>query len=221
MSIKPITLILTKLSIKNDNNNEAKPEPVEPKKRGRPKKIISEDKETLIEPKKRGRPKKNNTVVLINREEVTEPKESKKRGRPKKNINITIANDTSSESSCENNEPKKRGRPRKTELKPEKPKKIYCGIEDPIPKNSRRGSMKECLDANKVNYFGIKTIDTRLLESIKKNKELEFTTVVKMAGLRGLMAKTRRELDKATNKTEKKKLSEVLDKSNKELLILN
>ena len=115
MSIKPITLILTKLSIKNDNNNEAKPEPVEPKKRGRPKKIISEDKETLIEPKKRGRPKKNNTVVLINREEVTEPKESKKRGRPKKNINITIANDTSSESSCENNEPKKRGRPKKTE----------------------------------------------------------------------------------------------------------
>ena len=114
MSIKPITLILTKLSIKNDNNNETKPEPVEPKKRGRPKKIISEDKETLIEPKKRGRPKKNNTVVLINREEVTEPREPKKRGRPKKNI--TIANDTSSESSCENNEPKKRGRPKKIEI---------------------------------------------------------------------------------------------------------
>jgi hypothetical protein len=119
MSIKPITLILTKLSIKNDNS---KPEPVEPKKRGRPKKIISENKEALIEPKKRGRPKKNNAVVLINREEVTEPKEPrepKKRGRPKKNLNLTIANDTSSESSCENNQPKKRGRPKKIETKEE------------------------------------------------------------------------------------------------------
>jgi hypothetical protein len=123
MSIKPITLILTKLSIKNDNSKpEPEPNPVEPKKRGRPKKIISEDKETLIEPKKRGRPKKNNAVVLINREEVTEPKEPrepKKRGRPKKNLNLTIANDTSSESSCENNEPKKRGRPKKIETKEE------------------------------------------------------------------------------------------------------
>jgi hypothetical protein len=121
MSIKPITLILTKLSIKNNNINEAKPEPnpVEPKKRGRPKKNISENKEALIEPKKRGRPKKNNAVVLINREEVTEPKEPKKRGRPKKNLNLTIANDTSSESSCENNQPKKRGRPKKIETKEE------------------------------------------------------------------------------------------------------
>ena len=117
MSIKPITLILTKLSIKNDNSK-----PVEPKKRGRPKKFISENKEALIEPKKRGRPKKNNAVVLINREEVTEPKEPrepKKRGRPKKNLNLTIANDTSSESSCENNQPKKRGRPKKIETKEE------------------------------------------------------------------------------------------------------
>ena len=118
MSIKPITLILTKLSIKNDNS-EPEPEPVEPKKRGRPKKIISENKEALIEPKKRGRPKKNNAIVLINREEVTEPKEPKKRGRPKKNLNLTIANDTSSESSCENNQPKKRGRPKKIETKEE------------------------------------------------------------------------------------------------------
>jgi hypothetical protein len=121
MSIKPITLILTKLSIKNDNS-EPEPEPVEPKKRGRPKKNISENKEALIEPKKRGRPKKINTVVLINREEVTEPREPrepKKRGRPKKNLNITIANDTSSESSCENNQPKKRGRPKKIETKEE------------------------------------------------------------------------------------------------------
>lgn len=123
MSIKPITLILTNLSIKNDKNNQAKPD-LEPKKRGRPKKIIIEDNDKPIEPKKRGRPKKNTTNVL-NREELMQLKEPKKRGRPKKNI--TIADDTSSESSVElldtnkinnknksnePNEPKRRGRPR-------------------------------------------------------------------------------------------------------------
>ena len=122
MSIKPITLILNKLSIKNDKINEANPnqEPIEPKKRGRPRKniITNEDREKLIEPRKRGRPKKNTTPNAPNKEELieqtkqteqTEQTEAKKRGRPKKNI--TITNDTSSESSSDN-EPKKRGRPK-------------------------------------------------------------------------------------------------------------
>jgi len=114
MSIKPITLILNNLSIKNDKINESISNPIEPKKRGRPKKnnIITSEKKP-IEPKKRGRPKKN---TASNREEliqITELKEPRKRGRPKKNI--TIANDTSSESSVDNNEPKKRGRPKKIE----------------------------------------------------------------------------------------------------------
>ena len=89
--ITPITLILknfNNLTIKNVNIEE-------PKKRGRPKKTIitSEANVQPIEP--------------------IEPIEPKKRGRPKKNI--TITNDTSSESSVENNEPKKRGRPKKIE----------------------------------------------------------------------------------------------------------
>lgn len=83
----------------------------------------------LVEPKKRGRPKKispispNSNVELINRDDlvpvnIVPVNEPKKRGRPKKNI--TITEDTASESSETNSEtiqplaePKKRGRPKK------------------------------------------------------------------------------------------------------------
>jgi hypothetical protein len=123
---------------------------VEPKKRGRPKKIVTiEPVEPVapvepvesVEPKKRGRPKKiqpislnsNSNVELINRDDlvpvnivpvnivpvnIVPVNEPKKRGRPKKNI--TITEDTASESSETNAEsmqplaePKKRGRPKK------------------------------------------------------------------------------------------------------------
>ena len=105
MSIKPLTIILNKLTINTEESTE-------PKKKGRPKKYISttsEDK--IIEPKKRGRPKKNILTTSINREEPAASTEPKKRGRPKKNITITI--DTSDASSESSNEPKKRGRPKK------------------------------------------------------------------------------------------------------------
>jgi len=107
---------------------------VEPKKRGRPKKIVTIEPVTSVEsvePKKRGRPKKiqpispnsNSNVELINRDDlvpvnIVPVNEPKKRGRPKKNI--TITEDTASESSETNAEgiqplaePKKRGRPKK------------------------------------------------------------------------------------------------------------
>lgn len=127
---------------------------VEPKKRGRPKKIVTIEPVApvaSVEPKKRGRPKKiqpispnsNSNVELINRDDlvpvnevpvnevpvnevpvnevpvnIVPVNEPKKRGRPKKNI--TITEDTASESSETNAEsmqplaePKKRGRPKK------------------------------------------------------------------------------------------------------------
>ena len=33
------------------------------------------------------------------------------------------------------------------------PKKVYCGI-GKIPKNHRKGSMKECIDNNQVRLYG-------------------------------------------------------------------
>ena len=153
---------------------------VEPKKRGRPKKIVTIEPVELVElvapvapvepfapvePKKRGRPKKiqpispnsnsNSNVELINRDDLVPVNEvpvnevpvnevsvnevpvnevpvnePKKRGRPKKNI--TITEDTASESSETNAEsmqplaePKKRGRPKKIENNKEEQPEEY------------------------------------------------------------------------------------------------
>ena len=69
-----------------------------------------------------------------------------------------------------------RGRPKSTtppKPKPEKILKPYCGCDD-IPKNKRHGSMEECLKMKKVGLYGIKKIDSRLLNGYKtevNNKE--------------------------------------------------
>lgn len=81
---------------------------------------------------------------------------------------------TTSKKSNENkvsNEKKTSKKESKKESKKAKKLKIYCGIEQPLPKNFRLGSMEECLNAGKVNYYGIKKIDSRLIEAKKKVKE--------------------------------------------------
>jgi hypothetical protein len=54
--------------------------------------------------------------------------------------------------------------------KTSKPLKVYCGIDDPVPKNSRRGSMQECLDKKQVKYYGIKRINPSVLDTLKQDK---------------------------------------------------
>ena len=39
--------------------------------------------------------------------------------------------------------------------------KIYCGI-GKVPKGSKRGSMKECVESGQIRYYGIKKIDPKL-----------------------------------------------------------
>ncbi len=50
--------------------------------------------------------------------------------------------------------------------------KLYCGIDEPIPDGYRLGSMEECLNAGKVNYYGLKKIDSRLLAARKNEMKL-------------------------------------------------
>ena len=40
---------------------------------------------------------------------------------------------------------------------------FYCGAKK-VPKNKRRGTMKECADAGKISYYGVKKVDPRLVE---------------------------------------------------------
>ncbi len=121
-------------------NEIQRSEEIEPKKkRGRPRKIVSEEEVENKEPKKRGRPRKN--VEEVN--EADEKPAQKKRGRPRKNESDTLKENatsskintkqspkskTSSKTKDANNnkskqqsndkpknQVKKRGRPRKTE----------------------------------------------------------------------------------------------------------
>jgi hypothetical protein len=45
------------------------------------------------------------------------------------------------------------------------PEEIFCGI-GPVPKNKRRGTAKQCLDAKQVRYYGKHKIDPKLLEKV-------------------------------------------------------
>jgi hypothetical protein len=43
----------------------------------------------------------------------------------------------------------------------------YCGT-GKIPKNSKRGSMIECAKKGQVRYYGLKKIDSRIIENVAK-----------------------------------------------------
>jgi hypothetical protein len=47
----------------------------------------------------------------------------------------------------------------------------YCGIKE-VPKNKKLGSMLECAEKGQVYYWGLKKIDNRILQNIKKPKEI-------------------------------------------------
>ena len=48
--------------------------------------------------------------------------------------------------------------------------KAYCGIGN-IPKGQKRGSMKECATSGQIRYYGLKKIDSKLIEFSKKSKK--------------------------------------------------
>ena len=96
---------------------------------------------------------------------------------------------------------------KKTSKKVVKKEKIYCGIENPIPSGYRLGSMQECFDAGKVMYYGIKKVDSIVLNS-KKNNTIESysSLVIKKAGLSGKKTKLEKIILKTTDIVEKDKL---------------
>jgi tRNA nucleotidyltransferase/poly(A) polymerase len=48
--------------------------------------------------------------------------------------------------------------------------KAYCGIGN-VPKGQKRGSMKECATSGQVRYYGLKKIDSKLVEFAKQSKK--------------------------------------------------
>jgi hypothetical protein len=85
--------------------------------------------------------------------------------------------------------------------------KIYCGI-GKIPKGHRLGSMEECLEKNQVKYWGLKKVDSRIIEANKANKKNK--KITKMQDIRIAQVTYRAKIKRKTGeykqeKNEKKK----------------
>ncbi len=100
--------------------------------------------------------------------------------------------------------------------------KLYCGIQEPIPSGYRLGSMEECLNAGKVNYYGIKKIDSRLIASKRKehlveeiNKKIHKLRM-ETAKLSGTESRHKKNLDKAETATEKSKIKKLIQEVKEE-----
>ena len=95
---------------------------------------------------------------------------------------------------------------------------IYCGIEKP-PKGHSVGSMKECAEKKQIRYWGIKKVDSKLLEAVKrgsKAKETRDKLAIKMVTLRARVAKMTKDLAATKDKKEKERLTKVLTKTKEE-----
>ena len=100
----------------------------------------------------------------------------------------------------------------------EKKLKLYCGILNPIPTGYRLGSMQECFDAGKVMYYGIKKVDSIVLNSNKKKEELNETTLqIKKAGLLGKHNNLKKKYQNAKNKEDKEEIKKEIDNVVKEI----
>jgi len=100
----------------------------------------------------------------------------------------------------------------------EKKLKVYCGILNPIPTGYRLGSMQECFDAGKVMYYGIKKVDSIVLNSNKKKEEVNVTSLqIKKAGLLGKNNNLKKKYESAKDPKEKEEFKKEIENTIKEI----
>lgn len=91
---------------------------------------------------------------------------------------------------------------------------IYCGAKK-VPKKKRYGSMTECIDKKKVCLYGLKKIDSRLIQTIDKQKESKKKLYGKYGKLMGLRTRLSKQIDSEKDKDKLKeykyKLNEIDD----------
>jgi hypothetical protein len=94
---------------------------------------------------------------------------------------------------------------------------IYCGSKK-VPKNKRLGSMIECAEKGQVSYWGLKKIDTRIMENIKTKKKVSLdksrTNKIKLDTRLKKMVK---DLESTKDKEKKQSLKKDIEKTKKEL----
>ena len=55
------------------------------------------------------------------------------------------------------------------------PKNVYCGS-DEVPKEHRRGTMKECVEKKQIRLYGLFKVDPNLLKAESKKSKIKYYT---------------------------------------------
>jgi hypothetical protein len=94
---------------------------------------------------------------------------------------------------------------------------IYCGAKK-VPKNKKLGSMVECAEKGQVMYWGVKKIDSRVLENTQGQKKVSLdkarTNKIKLDTRLKKMVK---DLENAKDKEKKQTIKKNIEKTKKEL----
>ncbi len=94
------------------------------------------------------------------------------------------------------------------------PNDFYCGVKTDNLKR-RRGSMKECIEANEIRYYGFKLVDQDLFENINSMKKQATSDKVwiKLVGVRAAIKRLERDIPFIKDKNKKKEMMKELDKA--------
>lgn len=115
---------------------------------------------------------------------------------------------------------------KKSSKKTSKPKrerklKVFCGATQPVPKGHRIGSMKECLENKQVRYYGLKKIDSKLVESLNNKKTKKDELLSEILTMKGKLERIKKNIEISKTASEKKKLIDDFQTIRKNLLLLN
>ncbi len=101
--------------------------------------------------------------------------------------------------------------------------KVYCGV-DKVPKGKKRGTMKDCAIAGQIRYYGLKKIDSRLVEhakSAKRGSAKLNTLIEQKAAIKGKINFITKSFKAEKDPAKKKQLNEQYKKLVVELKKLN
>lgn len=82
---------------------------------------------------------------------------------------------------------------------------LYAGA-GPVPKGKERANMKEAAEMGQIRYFGIKKIDSKTIDNVKKQKKPDTRKklLIKLVSLRGLINRNKGRYEGAKDDEKKK-----------------
>jgi len=98
---------------------------------------------------------------------------------------------------------------------------IYCGARD-VPKGKKIGSMKQCVEKGQISYYGVKKVDSKLLEKhmgSKKEKKDAMKVLMKLAEQKGTLSAKLNKMKKAIEAERDAKKLKALEKQKEELQV--